>query len=168
MLNIHFGRDTLEEGTYIINPLAWFSNNRKVQWFNDPFVRKMIKEIDNAEVIRDEAILKLDGHGITPEQLAGGTQTLICIYKNPDIMFMGSTMGDNCVPLLMQIADIYRERDINVLLEHYMTFRDEDYGHLKIDGKISQRMDYLNAFGDFSDRWYPAYSGNEEEDDNNE
>lgn len=151
MLNIHFGRDNVDMSQIIMNPLAYFRNHREVDWFNDPFVRGIIKEIDKAEVIRDEAILKENGRGITPEQLAGGTQTLICIYKNPDIVFYGEPMGDNCVPFLMEIAERY---DICLLLEHFMDFREEDYGCFMVDGKIMSYSGYLEEFAIFSERCY--------------
>ena len=151
MLNIHFGRDNVDMDQIIMNPLAYFSNHREVNWFNDPFVRDMIMGIDRAEVIRDEAILKENGRGITPEQLAGGTQTLICIYKNPDTMFYGEPMGDNCIPFLMKISEIY---DINLLLEHFMGFRNEDFNNFKVDGVIVDYDGYLEAFADFSERCY--------------
>lgn len=151
MLNIHFGRDNVDMSQIIMNPLAYFRNHRKVDWFNDPFIREIIKDIDKAEVIRDEAILKENGRGITPEQLAGGTQTLICIYKNPDTMFYGEPMGDNCVPFLMRIAEQY---DINLLLEHFMDFRKEDYNQFMVDGKIMDYQSYLEEFAIFSGRCY--------------
>ena len=135
----------------VMNPIAYFSNHREVDWFNDMFVREMIMGIDRAEVIRDEAILKENGRGITPEQLAGGTQTLICIYKNPDTMFYGEPMGDNCIPFLMRISEMY---DINLLLEHFMGFRDEDFNNFKVDGVTVDYNGYLEAFADFSERCY--------------
>ena len=151
MLNIHFGRDNVDINQIVMNPIAYFSNHREVDWFNDMFVREMIMGIDRAEVIRDEAILKENGRGITPEQLAGGTQTLICIYKNPDTMFYGEPMGDNCIPFLMRISEMY---DINLLLEHFMGFRDEDFNNFNVDGETVDYNGYLEAFADFSERCY--------------
>lgn len=151
MLNIHFGRDNVNMDEIIMNPLAYFRNHREVCWFNNEFVREMIKGIDHVEVIRDEALLKENGQGITPQQLAGGTQTLICIYENPDMMFYGELMGDNCAPYLMKIAEKY---DINLLLEHFMAFRDEDYERFSVDGDVVDYQWYLEKFEEFSERCY--------------
>lgn len=67
MLNIHFGRDNIDMNQIVMNPIVYFSNHRKADWFNDIFVREMIMGIDRAEVIRDKAILKENGRGIIPE-----------------------------------------------------------------------------------------------------
>ena len=66
MLNIHFGRDNVDINQIVMNPIAYFSNHREVDWFNDMFVREMIMGIDRAEVIRDDAMLMENCRGITP------------------------------------------------------------------------------------------------------
>lgn len=66
-------------------------------------------------------------------------------------MFYGETMGDNCVPFLMKIAERY---GINLLLEYFMDFRKEDYNQFMVDGKIMDYQSYLEEFAIFSSRCY--------------
>ena len=36
-----------------------------------------------------------------------GLQTLICIYKRPDLMFNATSCGENCVKWLLEIGKRY-------------------------------------------------------------
>ena len=51
----------------------------------------------------------------------------------------------------MRISEMY---DINLLLEHFMGFRDEDFNNFKVDGVTVDYNGYLEAFADFSERCY--------------
>lgn len=51
-------------------------------------------------------------------------------------------MEDNCVSFLMKIAERY---GINLLFEHFMDFRKEDYNQFMVDGKIMDYQSYLEV-----------------------
>ena len=56
---------------------------------------------------------------IPPERLSGGLQTLICIYKRPDLMYNATSCGENCAKWLLEIG---RRIDVSVNLRYYMPF----------------------------------------------
>ena len=53
MLYIKIGRP---KGDCIIDVTHYFNYKKKKEWFADSFVKKVIKEIDNCEAIKDEYI----------------------------------------------------------------------------------------------------------------
>lgn len=53
----------------------WFKQNKKPEWFQDEFVKRVIREMDKAEVLFEEAIKDRFGHGIPPKYLSSGTKT---------------------------------------------------------------------------------------------
>ncbi len=55
----------------------FFNYKKKKEWFSDPFVRKVIKDIYNCEVVKDEYIESLVWGGIAPERLSTGVKALI-------------------------------------------------------------------------------------------
>lgn len=59
MLNIHFGRENIDMDALIINPMVYFKYNKKPMWFDDPFVKEIIKGVDGAEVIIGEALINM-------------------------------------------------------------------------------------------------------------
>ena len=83
MLRIHFGEtDHVEYGP------SWFKYNYKPEWFKDPFVQKMIREVDGSTYV-DGLVIDSPVLGpIPPERLSGGVKTLIMIYERPDLIFM--------------------------------------------------------------------------------
>jgi len=117
MLDVCFDNGTTDRDEVIINPIKYFEAVRKPAWFNEPFIKRMILEVDNARAIQDEFILSCEGMAITPFHLSGGVKTLICIYKMPEKLWYGSTMGDNCCGLLAEIA---RKTDVRIMLRHFM------------------------------------------------
>ena len=83
MLHIRFG--DMDQVAY--GP-RWFKYNYDISWFQDPFVRKMIEEVDKTRYI-DGYIFESPVLGpIPPEKLSGGVKTLIMIYEMPDFMPM--------------------------------------------------------------------------------
>lgn len=76
---------------------------------------------------------------MSPDCLSFGTKTLINIYYCPELQFNGSMMGDNCVPLLMEIA---RVQDVHIMLEHFMNLRDEDMEYVTVDGQRVTMYEY--------------------------
>lgn len=149
MLNIHFGRENIDMDALIINPMVYFKYNKKPMWFDDPFVKEIIKGVDGAEVIIGEALINKYDNGISTLCLSGGTKTLICIYELPHMLWYGSTMGDNCIPFLIEIG---KQKDITIMLEHFMDLPDNAEEALLLDGKKATIDDYEEAFCDWSEK----------------
>lgn len=137
MLSIIFGGAFC--GECIMDNRIWFRRNKKPEWFEDDFVKRVIRTIDKAEVLFEEALKDRFGHGMSTDKLSSGSKTLISIYYHPELQFNGSMMGDNCIPFLMEIA---RKVDVHIMLEHYMDLRDEDMPFVLVDGKPVTMREY--------------------------
>ena len=80
---------------------------------------------------------------IPPERLSGGLQTLICIYKRPDLVFNVTSCGENCAKWL---AEIGRKENVTVNLRYYMPFDDRgdiEFEILYENIKVTNAKDYM-------------------------
>ena len=102
MLNIFYG--DMKEAVY--NTAAYFKYDYEDNWITDPFVKKMIKDVDQSIV------------------LDSGVKTLILVKFEKNKIFNASTCGDNCAKWLLKIAET-EDRTIN--LRHLMKFEVEPF-----------------------------------------
>ncbi|MBP3782625.1 MAG: DUF4869 domain-containing protein [Butyrivibrio sp.] len=130
MLKIHFGE--LENTEY--GP-SWFKFNYNPEWLKDPFVQKMIKDVDNSTYI-DGLVIDSPVLGpIPPERLSGGVKTLIMIYEKPELIFDATSCGENCAKWLLEIGKF---KDVTINLEYLMTF--ESYAPFEIYNINEERI----------------------------
>ena len=114
MLNIVLGnKENVKRGP------AWFRFNYRPEWFEDELVQRMIIDVDKSEYRGGELIYSEVLGPIPPERLSGGVQTLICIYKRPDLVFNATSCGDNCAKWLLEIG---KREDVLVNLRYLMQF----------------------------------------------
>ena len=99
-----------------------------------------------------------NGKAITPLHLSGGLKTLICIYKMPEKLWYGSTMGDNCCPWLEKIA---RRTDVKIMLRHFMDLPDSCEDILYIRGQKVTIEEYEDAFTEYATAWRRGVEDNE-------
>lgn len=152
MLNIIFGRENASN--LILDSRIYFSKNKKPEWFEDEFVKEFLAAIDKATVLFGEALSDYKGRGISTEMISTGSKTLCTIYFGErDNVYYGSTMGDNCIPFLMQIAG---ERDVTIVLEHYMDFPERYFVEKKItvNGEFVSQYEYDDAFSEWCSGGY--------------
>lgn len=102
----------------IVNVNAYFNLMKKKEWFEDQFVRKVIKEIDKSEVISGEYIESPVFGGMSPERLSSGTKALILMRCDPQYTVYATRCGDNCFPFIKELAEI---QDVNIMLHHCPT-----------------------------------------------
>ena len=107
MLKVLFWHDIEGQINY---PSARFENVVLPEWFDDPFVRWLIKEVDNTEVLSGYCLQSPVFGQIPPDKLSGGVKTLIMLYKD-GIRVNLTKIGDNCQRGLLEIA---KRRDIYV------------------------------------------------------
>ena len=117
MLNVYYGK--MPDAIY--NTSVYFSNVFQKTWLDDDYVRKMIKKVDNSEVIGDYLIKSKALGMISPSQLSGGVKTLILTYFMPEKVFNASTCGDNCARWFI---DMSKKEDRTINLRHIMDFGD--------------------------------------------
>ena len=79
MLKIYYG----QMPDSIFNTASYFSNTFQKTWLDDPFVCKMIKDVDKSVVIGDYLIKSKALGLISPYQLSGGVKTLILTMHQP-------------------------------------------------------------------------------------
>ena len=114
MLSIYFG-----DKENVIHGPSWFRFNYRPEWFEDAFVQEMLRDIDKSEFVGGELIQSDVLGPIPPERLSGGLQTLISIYKKPELVFNATSCGENCAKWLLKIGE---KQDIEVNLRYFMPF----------------------------------------------
>lgn len=112
MVNIEVGPRNMEEDGHI--NLVFYGQHEDV-WFEDPFVKKIVKQIDKSDVISQYLIISPVLGPISYEKLSGGVKTLIMLYKKPELKMWATSCGDNCMSLLFQIGKM---QDITVKFSH--------------------------------------------------
>lgn len=115
MLNVYYGH--MKEAVY--NTAAYFKYDYEDNWIVDPFVKKMVQDIDRSTVL-DSGVIDSPVLGkIPPVGLSGGVKTLILVKFEKEKIFNVSTCGDNCAGWLLKIAE-NEDRTVNLL--HLMDF----------------------------------------------
>ena len=115
MLNIFYG--DMKEA--VQNPAGYFKYGYEDEWIVDPFVKKMILDVDKSTVMDSGVIDSPVSGKIPPVGLSGGVKTLILVKFEKDKVFNASTCGDNCAKWLLEIA---KEEDRTINLRHLMNF----------------------------------------------
>ena len=115
MLKIYFGSHPNE----IYNTDVYYQNQYEKEWLTDEYVKRMIADIDDSQVISADVIQNNIFGSFPSTELSTGVKTLILIYELPKLMFNISNCGDNCAKYLLEMA---KERDIKVCLHHAMNF----------------------------------------------
>ena len=146
MLHVYFGRDTIEKG-FVWNPDKYFDYNFEREWFSNPDVIQMVKDIDDSDVIA-EGIIDSPYLGlITPKDLSGGVKTLIMMLMT-DKHFNGTACGNNCAKWILKIA---QEKELFVNFRHIMDF---GFGEFKIhilnnDTYVTNMLDFFIVAEEF-------------------
>ena len=144
MLKIYLGSLKNE----IRSASVYFDINYKTSWLNNELNRKMIKDIDESDVI-SENIIKSNvlETNIPPQWLSGGVKALICMNSDTSgRIFNLSNCGDNCAKWVFEIS---KHKDLLVTTHHYMSFSDvEDFEAEMVNtGKIVKSSEeYLDEF----------------------
>lgn len=140
MLNIHFGK--VEDAYY--GP-SWFKVNYDEEWLSDELVQAMLKDVDKSEYKGGHLIESEVLGPISPGELSGGVQTLICIYKRPNLIFDATSCGSNCAKWLLAIGKLI---DVTIMLEYFMKFKDFEPFKIRIDNSaitVDNNHDYTIA-----------------------
>ena len=127
---------------------AYFDNWYDKEWFKDPMVKAMVKDIDLSDL------------------LDNGTTMSPVLGPIPVTQISGA-MGDNCSTWL---AEIGKMKDVDICFEHPMKFT-TDLDAICIDtGRIIKTPeDFMDAY--FHSKGFPVYDDfdyGEDDDDNNE
>ena len=100
----------------ISNVSGYFDTGYELEWFDDEFVRKIIKDIDKTTVVAGINLYNNVLLGISPESLSSGSKALIILFEE-DYVVNGDRLGDNCIGLLFEIAG---QKDITITTSHIL------------------------------------------------
>ena len=81
MVSVFFGLDM----DALIDVDVYFNNVFEYEWLDDPFVKEMIRDVDNSIVLSNQCIQSPVLGQIPPERLSGGVKTCIMLYKMDDL-----------------------------------------------------------------------------------
>ena len=120
----------------------YFDDEYEDEWFEDSYVKKLIKAIDNTEVKDDGTLYNSILGGIVKQQLSTGVKGLILLYKT-DCKINGERLGDNCWKYVFEIA---QNKDIYIVLRHIPRFPSDFSAYLENYNKVINRSEYISAF----------------------
>jgi hypothetical protein len=116
MLKIVFG--DVENAVY--HPPTYFDNRYEDEWITETLTVKMIKDIDNAEVVGAHLIQSPVLGPISTKEISGGVKTLILMaFDKTGRIFNASACGDNCAKWIVEIG---KKKDLTINLHHVMDF----------------------------------------------
>lgn len=115
MLTIIYG--DVENSIYNTN--VYFKNTYEPEWIESELAKKIIKDVDDSDVLSGECIKSPVLGQIPPERLSGGVKTLLLMLNEPDKIFNASTCGDNCAKWILEIG---KQKDLTINLRHMMSF----------------------------------------------
>lgn len=140
VLSVYFG-----EKENVMHGPSWFRFNYKPEWFEDSLVQKMLVDVDKSEYVGGELIQSSVLGPIPPGRLSGGVQTLISIYKKPELMFNATSCGENCAKWLAKIGEIEdvsinQRYDKSKLNDFYLEGRNKDAILNVLPGELRELM----------------------------
>lgn len=116
----------------IRNVDAFFDHNYEDEWFSDPFVREMIRVVDNSEVISSKAV-NSPIFGVMPvTKISGGVKALILLLKQ-DKPIWSPACGDNCTDFIIRIGEM---KDCLIYVGHYLRFHRDFMAECIDNGQI--------------------------------
>ena len=138
MLSIIYG----DMQNSIYNTNVYFKNTYEPEWFESDLAKKIVKDIDNSDVLSGECITSPVLGQIPPERLSGGVKTLLLMLNEPDKIFNASTCGDNCAKWILEIG---KQKDLTINLRHMMGFGKDTEFEIRIQngGEVVHSMKEL-------------------------
>lgn len=135
----------------IVNVNGYFDVYKKKEWFNNPRVKEIIKNIDRSNAVKDEYIESPVLGAIPPQKLSGGCKAVILMEVLDKSHVYATKCGDNCVSDILKIA---KEKDVEITLHHVMEFPEHFEAMMMESGKKVTSME------EFVDEFYKIRSNN--------
>lgn len=121
MLKIYLGE--MEDAIY--HPPTYFDNQYKDEWITDSLSVKMIKDVDQSDVIAERLIDSPVLGPISVKELSGGVKTLMLMaFDNSGKIFNASVCGNNCAKWILQIGKM---KELTINLNHIMDFGTDEF-----------------------------------------
>lgn len=147
---------------------SYYKSLKKPEWFRNDFARRVIREIDRAEIILDYAVRLIEyDNGYSVDSLSGGAKTLISMYNARNYIFLAQ-MGENCIDFLEEIAADYEKegKDLIIVSNWLMDFNFKYIKEVYFINwdKTCYNQDEIND--DIFPLWYQQERAGRDEDDN--
>lgn len=113
----------------IISTSKYFNNSYTEDWLDD-WAKRVIKEIDNSELISSGIVNSPVLGPITIREISSGAKALIIMNADGSVISNANSCGDNCAKLL---AELSRRKDFSVFLAYPM-----DFGKYMFDMEIAR------------------------------
>lgn len=124
-----------------------FRVNKTKDWFNDQVVKKIIKDIDKSDAVKDEYIESPILGAIAPERLSCGCKAVIMMYTMNENFYV-TKCGDNCFEDIVWISTM---KDVEITLWHNMIFPE------KFEAIIMNNGKYIHSAEEFSLEFFDLY-----------
>ena len=111
--------EMLRHKDFIRYPDAMFNSKYQDEWLESDLGRRIITEIEQIPLIYPSVKMSIHAVCSVREISTGGKNLFCCKYL--DYFNRLTRMGNNCHPILMDIAD---EKEVNMLTDTYMHFDD--------------------------------------------
>lgn len=115
MLYIH----TKKPEKCIVAVDAYFDHHKKTEWFSNPDVVRVIKEIDNTDVEKGQILVSPVFGYMSPDRLSGGCKAVILMIVQDEAVVRATGCGDNCGSLIVEIS---KDKDVHIWLQYIMEF----------------------------------------------
>lgn len=102
----------------------FFFNMYEDSWLSDILVQRMIKDIDNCDVVNNVYLRHSGGKYIPPEYLSSEVKVLICLYKCNDFLIDLSICSKVSEKWILEISKIKKTKA--VVSGCNLTFKDLD------------------------------------------
>lgn len=142
LINDNSSKVLAKEHKYESYVSDYFDDEYEDDWFKDEYVKKLIKEVDDTDVLADGTLHNKYLGGIVKSQLSSGVKGLILLYKT-DCKINGDRLGDNCWKYVMEIA---KNKDIYIIIKHIPEFPDDFEAYLENYDKIVDRTEYIYSY----------------------
>ena len=119
MLKVFLGSNYIFMKDKISMVSEYFNAMYDSSWLSSKMARKIIREVDKSEYIDGEYIQSPVYGGISPRDLSSGCKALLILLNEPDKIVSGDRLGDNCFPLLFEMA---KDKDYTITLAHWFDF----------------------------------------------
>lgn len=114
----------------IYNTNVYFKNTYEPEWLESELAKKMVKDVDDSDVLSGECINSPVLGQIPPERLSGGVKTLLLMLNETDKIFNASTCGDNCAKWILEIG---KQKNLTINLRHMMSFGQNTEFEIRIE-----------------------------------
>lgn len=120
MLYIHFHKRSLTAPLTIGTRYEW-ANRFEDNWLLNSYVKSIVKELDDSEVLGNKAIQSPVLDIIPPDWLSATCKNIIMMYYNVNMVFQSSFFGNSANRLMEEISAV---QDVHLYMNHMFKYTD--------------------------------------------